>query len=556
MSRFILLTLFLVFFIQKNAVYGQKPILTDYAIEQIKGIPEEKQDSFYIVQGKYYYAFYTRESYRKSMECYLEALRLAIKYKHADVILKCYFHIGSVYDANNNIKQAVRYYTYYYEGVLKARPFNPQNILRATYNIAATYTKDKDTTNAFLYTLKMTEMINWVKDPVYHDQYCLLIAHNLILIGKQKEFLEYFSKISPNASFKDGELAYGRYYAECKSRYAFFKGDYDAVIPPILAELARTRDSVPLMSFLITSYANIGDYKSAYQTQVKTMDADYRSMDRNTYGDINYRLLEADNLLRQKKNAELIVEDERLKFRTSLLYASTLLMALGFAITFFLFRRYKIRNHLQDQESKLNKQHEEANHLLLKELHSGINESLEALYESLDVQFQTSGQTIDDLKREIKAGLNCIAISHGILEENDEISKVALQPFFEKLTRDTLEIFEVDPQQVILEIKASFFYMEVAKLIPLALALVELLKNTVRNNIHYDKQMELKISCKLIDGEYHFSYIENTSAVQDSDIAISVDTTLLHNFLKQIDAKVMIDDTTNNQTEVLVVFNK
>lgn len=558
MSRLLLLTLFLVFFMQESVTYGQKPILTDYAIEQIKEIPEERQDSFYIVQGKYYYAFYTRESYRKSMECYLEALRLAIKYKHPDVILNCYFHIGSVYDANNNIKQAVRYYTYYYEGVLKARPFNPQNILRATYNIAATYTKDKDTANAFLYTLKMTEMINWVKDPVYHDEYCLLIAHNLVLIGKQKEFLEYFSKISPDASFKDGELAYGRYYAECKSRYAFYRGDYSAVIPPVLKELEHTRDSVPLMNFLIISYANIGDYKSAYQAQVKTMDADSRSMDRNTYGDINYRLLEADNLLRQKKNAELIVEDERLKFRTSLLYASTLLMALGFAITFFLFRRYKIRNRLHDQEHKLNKRHEEANHFVLKELHSGFNESLEALYDSLDIQFQSSGQTTDDLKKDIKAGLNCIVISHDILEENDEISKVALQPFFERLTKDTLEIFEVKTQYVDVEIKASFYYMEVTKLIPLALAMVELLKNTVRTNLHYDRQTELKISCKLMDGEYHFSYIENTSSAQDSDsdIATHIDTVLLHNFLKQIDAKVMIDDTTNNQTEVLVVFSK
>jgi two-component sensor histidine kinase len=558
MSRLLLLTILLVFFFQINVIHGQKPILTEYAIEQIKEIPEEKQDSFYIVQGKYYYAFYTRESYRKSMECYLEALRLAIKYKHSKEILRCYFYIGSVFDANNNVKQAVRYYTMYYDGVLKERPFNADNILRATYNIASIYTKSEDTTNAYLYTLKMAEMVTWVKTPKFRNQYYLLIAHNFVMIGRHKEFLEYFNKIPANATFEDGELAYGRYFAESKSRQAFFNGDYNSVIPPVLYELSRTKDSVSLMNFLIGSYADIGDYKSAYQTQKKTMEADWRSMDRNTYGDINYRLLEADNLLRQKRNSELMIADEQLKFRTSLLYASTFLMALGFAITFFLFRRYKIRNKLKDQKSKLNKEHEEASHLLLAELHSGINESLEALYASLDVQFQTSGQSIDDIKKEIKAGINCIALSHSILQQNEEISRVPLQPFFEKLTRETLEIFDAEACQIKWEVKTSSYYMEVARLIPLALAAVELLKNTVRNNVNCEKQVDIIISCMLSDGEYHFNYIEHTSAEPDlsSGVITRIDTTLLHNFLKQIDAKVMIDDSIDGKSEVLVVFNK
>jgi len=557
MSRLLLLTILLVFFFQINVIHGQKPILTEYAIEQIKGIPEEKQDSFYIVQGKYYYAFYTRESYRKSMECYLEALRLAIKYKHQKEILSCYFYIGSVFDANNNVRQAVRYYTMYYEGVLKERPFNAQNILRATYNIASIYTKAQDTTNAYLYTLKMAEMVGWVKKSKDRNQYYLLIAHNFVLIGKQKEFFEYFNKIPANATFEDGELAYGRYFAESKSRYALYNGNYDAVIPPILFELSHTKDSISLMSFLVNSYAAIGDYKSAYQMQKRTMETDSRSMDRNTYGDINYRLLEADNLLKQKKNSELMVADEQLKFRTSLLYASTLLMALGFAITFFLFRRYKIRNRLKDQQSKLNKEHEVASNLLLSELHSGINESLEALYASLDIQFRTSGQSVEDIEKEIKAGIHCIALAHSILQQNEEINKVALQPFFEQLVKETLEIFDAADRHIKWEVKITSRYMEVGKLIPLALAMVELLKNSVRNNIHYGKQIEINISCRLSDGEHHFSYIEHTISEPDNetDVATRIDAALLHHFLKQIDAKVMIDDS-YGRNEVLIVFNK
>jgi hypothetical protein len=100
--------------------------------------------------------------------------------------------------------------------------------------------------------------------------------------------------------------------------------------------------------------------------------------------------------------------------------------------------------------------------------------------------------------------------------------------------------------------------MEVAKLIPLALAVVELLKNTVRNNGYTGKHTDVIISCKLSDGEYHFSYIESTFAESDleSGVITGIDITLLHNFLKQIAAKVMIDDSINNKNEVLVVFSK
>lgn len=99
--------------------------------------------------------------------------------------------------------------------------------------------------------------------------------------------------------------------------------------------------------------------------------------------------------------------------------------------------------------------------------------------------------------------------------------------------------------------------MEVSKLIPLALAVVELLKNTLRNNIHYGKHADVIISCKLSDEEYHFSYAEHTAEPDfDSDVITRIDTALLHNFLKQIDAKAMIDDSVTGKNEILIVFIK
>ena len=560
MVRILLLTFLLLSVFGWQPVHAQKSFLSDYALEQIQHIPEEKQDSFYLIQGKYFYAFYTRESYRKSMEYYLEALRLAIQYKHSELILKCYFGIGSVYDANNNMEQAIRYYKLYYDGILKERPFNPNNILRASYNIASTYAKAKDSVNAFHYTLKLAQMLDWIKDPVEHDQYCLLIAHIFADIGKQAEFIEYFNKISPTATFADGELAYGRLYAETKSRSALYRGKNDSVVQPILFELTRTRDSIPLLNLLITSYAAIGDYKKAYECQELMIDADRRSMDKTTYGDINYRLLEADNLLRQKKNSELQVTAQELRFKTSLLYSISFLLALGLAITWYLFRRYRIRSKMNDRENLLNKQHQEANHFLLKELHVSINGSLDEMSDSLDVLFQTLGHTPEELKKEIKAGIASISIAHSILEEHDEINQVALQPYFDRLIRQTFEIFEMEDAKVDWKINMLASQMDVIKLIPLAMAVVELLKNTIRNSFALSKYVTIEMNCRLMEGEYHFTYKEETQREHESYMAAGVitktDTKLLYDFLKQLDAKVLVNEEVVGRNELLIVFVK
>jgi len=559
MSRTILLALLLVFALPGKKLLAQKNFLSDYAQEQVKNIPEEKLDSFYIVQGKYYYAFYTRESYRKSMECYLEALRLAIHHQHSDNILKCYFGIGSVYDANNNLLQAIRYYKLYYDGVLKERPFNPRNILRASFNIASTYAKANDTLNALQYSLKMAEMLPWLKkDSAAYNQYCLLIAHNFIEIGKKEEFLEYFHKIRPGTTFEDGELALGRLYAEAKSKNALLLGRKDSVIPPILSELAHTRDSIPLLNLLITSYAAIGDYKSAYECQELMIDADQRSMDKNTYGDINYRLLEADNLLRQKKNSELQLNSEQLRFKTSLLYAAIFLLVIGLFVTWFMFRRYKIRNQVRDRETQLTRQHQEASQRLLRQLHYGINENLQSLNDSLDVQFHMLADAPDELKKEIRAGLNCIAISHTILEQQEGICQVALQPFFNQLVRQTLEIFEVETSRLDWKIDMPLSEMDVALLVPLALATVELLKNIIKNTLPATGHAAITLKCRLSEDEYHFTYQEYTPTSENEEgvaVITKMDTRLLHHFLLQIDAKVQIEDNRSGQ-EVLIVFLK
>lgn len=543
--------------------HGQRAFLSDYANEQLKNVPPERQDSFFLVQGGYYYAFYTRESYRRAMECYLEALRLAINLKHQDVIIKCYFGIGSVYDANNNLPQAIRYYKMNYEGVLKERPFKPINILRATYNIAATYSKAKDTQNAYHYSLKMGQMLNWIPDGEERENYRLLIAHTFAGIGKDDEFMEYFSKIPVDADFKDGELAYGRLFAETKSRYALQTGKRNEVIPPLLKELARTKDSIPLLNLLLKSYAALGDYKKAYECQQMLITADMQSMDRNTYGDINYRLLEADNLLKQRQNNELKVNEEELRFHSSILYAVSLLLALVLAVTVYRYRRFRTRNKYADLRSNLIQEHDEVNTLLMKELHHRVKNNLETISGMMEMQLNKPEADLYFSMREVQAKMHTLAIAHQMMYEQGELKDVDLQTYFEDMVDTTLQTLPASAKPIEQRINMHRNKLPLEKLVILALAVNEMVINSVKHVLPFADDCYIAMECRLIDGEMHFTYCDNgpgAASSQGADENVSTITgtgiRLIHKLARQMDAKILVEKENNGKVQYLLIFNK
>jgi two-component sensor histidine kinase len=542
---------------------GQRAFLSDYANEQLQNVPPDQQDSFFLVQGRYYYAFYTRESYRRAMECYLEALRLAINLKHQDIIIKCYFGIGSVYDANNNLPQAIRYYKMNYDGVLKERPFKPINILRATYNIAATYAKAKDTQNAYHYSLKMGQMLNWISDEKDRENYRLLIAHTFAGIGKNDEFMEYFSKIPASVEFKDGELAYGRLYAETKSRYALQTGKRGEVIAPLIKELARTKDSIPLLNLLLKSYAALGDYKKAYECQQMLITADMRSMDRSTYGDINYRLLEADNLLKQRQNNELKVNEEELRFHSSILYTVSLLLALVLAITVYLYRKFRTRNRFANQQSNLIQEHNEVNTLLMKELHHRVKNNLQTISSMMEMQLNKPETDLYFSMREVQAKMQTLAIAHQMMYEQSELKDVDLQTYFEDMVDMTLETLSVSAKPIEQRINMYGNKLPLEKLVILALAVNEMVINSVKHVLPYADDCYIAMECKLIDGEMHFTYSDNGPGItvgQETDETVSTITgtgiRLIHKLARQIDAKILVEKENNSKVQYLLIFNK
>jgi two-component sensor histidine kinase len=541
-----------------SAAQAQENLLTDYARAQQKGIPLEQQDSFFLAQARYYYAFYTRESYRKAMECYLEALRLAIQYKHTDNISQCYFGIGSIYDANNNLQQSIRYYQMYYEGVLRKRPFDPVNVLRATFNIAATYAKARDTANAYHYNLKMAQMLGWVKDSVRQSEYRLLIAHTFSVIGKDEEFAQYFAPIKDRTTFRDGELAYGRLYAEARSKYALQTGKRDEAIRPILQELAHTKDSIPLLNLLHRTYALLGNYKEAYECELLLVSADMRSMDKTTYGDINYRLLEADNLLQQRENMQLQLNEQTLHLKSSFLYVFSALLIAGLLASLFFYRRFRIRSRHTAEQNKLIRTHDETNTLLLKEIHHRVKNNLQIISSMAELQLNKPENDLYLSMREIQSKMRTMAIAHQMMYEGNEMNDVDMQAYFERMADMTMELLAVSGNPVQHSIRMHGNKLDLEKLVTLALAVNEMLINSIKHVLPCAGNCYIDMECRLIEGEFHFTYSDNGPDLPDSNIETITGTgiRLIHKLARQLDAKIRVDKDPSGKIEYLIIFSK
>ena len=536
--------------------YAQKPFLSEDANEQLKNLPIEQQDAYLLTQAKQYYAFYTRESYRRAMECYLEALRLAIKHNHPEIVNKCYFGIGAVYDANNNITQAIRYYKLHYQSTLKTRPFNAMAVLRATYNIAASYGKANDSINATYYALKMAEMVPWVNDSMQRAQYQLLIAQTFAVVGNDRDFVAHFNKIPSNIIFKDAELAYGRLYAEAKSHYAKIEGNTKEIITPLLKELQDTKDSIPLLNLVLKAYAGLGDYKNAYTYQQMLIEADQRSLDRNTYGDINYRLLEADNLLKQKLNDELQTNQINNRWKTYFLYTLCILLVIALGITFSLYRRYRVRMRHIDSQNKLIKEHDETNNLLMSEIHHRVKNNLQIISSMVEMQLNNPDADLYFSLQEIQTKMSAIAIAHQMMYEENELQDVNLQRYFEKLVKTSLDVLDVS-HRLTQHVHIQDLKLPLDKVITLGIIVNEMLINTVKHVLPCHSNCYISLSCKLIEGELRFSYSDNGPSEEGAitDGRKGMGMRLIEKLANQIDAELHIQKSEHGKIDYLLIFD-
>jgi hypothetical protein len=520
--------------------YGQKQFLSEYANEQIKSIPQQQQDSFYMIQGENYLAYKTNDGYKKAMECYLEALKLATEYHHTNTLLNCYDAISNIYAKNNNLQQALKYNKLHYEKTLKQLPFSSENLFLSCYKITDRYVQLKDTSKAHLYNLKMAEILNWINDAVIKDKYKLLIAYNNIRIGKRNEFLSQFEALQHNIIYKDEpNLHLGRIFAECKTYYTLLKTNNKNPIEPLLEELKTTTDSANILNSIVTIYEQQQQYKEAYTYLKLLLQKNENESYRSAQGNTNYRLREADILAQQKANNELKLSAEAYRYKNIVILCVAALFALLLVITLYYLIKGKHKKQTiidkQETEEAHLLQIQEERYQLYTQFKNWYNDIELVALKKIKVNALPGGSSAF-----IQIHLASIRIAQSLLAEQKDSDfnyNVPLQEYFEQLTDLYETVFRLPVDAMKLNIQMNHNHLNIAKLLMVSLVMNEIMINKIQELNDYDIDIiEINLNCSFYSNEYHFQldFTANNGSISNLNPMLTKD---LQKMLRNNDAK-------------------
>lgn len=554
--KVILLSLyFCLFFIGANA---QEVFFSDSVNKELRKIPASEQDSFYYEQGKYFYAFHTRQSYHQAMECYLQSLKLALRYDHQSMILKGYFGIGSVYDANNNIDNAVKYYKLHYEKVLKLYPNDHARIIRALYNLASIYAKGHENASSYIYIKKMEEELPHLNDAKANARYHLLITHSLGLLGESGDFYKYYNSLPVQHVYRDSDLAYGRVFAETRSMFFAYENRSPEAMNALLEELKGTNDSIPILITIIKLLADNQDYEQAYKYQVLMNDVNRRTLDQALYADINYRLLEADNLLKERDNKKLMEKEQQLNTRSAILYFVTFLLAAALLLTYFGFKKIKKHHILTKEQNVQIKKQNATNELMLKEIHHRVKNNLQIISSLIELELTKPSSLHYFSMQEIQIKMRSIALAHQMMYEDRDFAHIDLQAYVENMIGITVEVLGVPKHAIHTQIKMNDKKLNLDKSIPLALALNEMMINTIKHALPHKNPCTITIGCTQQNDKLTILYADNGPGLPFQDLTKAKGTgiRLLRKLAQQMQASISVTNTLDNQMQYTLIFDR
>ena len=354
--------------------FAQIPaFLPDSVKKSLAHIPESLHDSVYLDIGNAYYSTFTDVGYSRALTCFNEAIRLSEKYQHHAKNIDALYGIGTVYDAlGDDYAKALFYYQKAFD--LHVRSTKNVPYLWA-FNLSYTYNKLGDSLNSTRYIQVVqdsfrkyypSDMYGWHLGQIL-TAYIHLQNHNI------KGFMREFAKVDTTKAYKDRRFPYGRYFAVCRWRYAYEKGDYRQAIESMTFELANnTTDSAYLLPFLTDAYAKNGDYKAAYYWASQLTDVNKRHLKADAQKDLTVNLLKTDSYIREKER-QLLATERRY------LWGSLFLLALGASIAAYFWydnRRDKMELAKRNTEKEL----------LLNEVHHRVKNNLQLLYSLAQLQ--------------------------------------------------------------------------------------------------------------------------------------------------------------------------
>lgn len=363
-------------------------------------------------------------------------------------------------------------------------------ITQDTYDLAFTYTSigdayyeaGKDLTNARINLLKANELFQ-----VSSNQFVL--SKNYLFLGE--------------VELEDGNPKSAVTYLE--------KG------LKVLEGTDREDIRLDLLETLQQAYAELGMTSKAYEYLLA-----HKSLNKELYAKDKVEYLEEMQTKYDTEQKEKRIEiqnlqlDQQQKDKRNLRIILSLLLAGLVSSVLFIWNTIRSKNLISEQKTIIEKSLSEKE-ILLKEIHHRVKNNLQVISSILTLQGRYSNDPL--IEGAIKKGkdrVRSMALIHENLYKKDNLAGINMNEYLNKLFKSLFNSYNISGDQIQLELDIQNIHLDVDTVVPIGLAVNELITNALKYAFPDNRNGVIKVSLLEKDKELILTVQDNGVGMQNS----------------------------------------
>ncbi len=273
-------------------------------------------------------------------------------------------------------------------------------------------------------------------------------------------------------------------------------------------QLEQEKESANLLAQL---YARRGRYDQAYHYHVQYT----RLKDSLFTAEQDAKMVETLTKYESEKKEQQIalLDTEKALAEERLSTTRNRIIGLGTSlvlVTGFLFWLFRLNRNLKEAISDKN--------VLLKEIHHRVKNNLQVISALLTLQSNyVKDEVAVDALREGQDRVESMALIHKNLYQHDNLKGVNARDYIERLTDHLISSYQLQDQDVQLNLDIQDLMIDVDTMIPLGLIINELISNSLKHAFRDDKQGIISIALRESDGLLKLSVADNGQGTNMSE---------------------------------------
>ncbi|MFY8021267.1 MAG: sensor histidine kinase [Bacteroidia bacterium] len=210
-------------------------------------------------------------------------------------------------------------------------------------------------------------------------------------------------------------------------------------------------------------------------------------------------------------------------------------------ITFILYRAYL----LNKRSTAIIKAQNDEKTILIKEIHHRVKNNLSVISGILDLQKRSiKDEKMLDVFKDAKSRINSMALVHINLYEQEDLTTINSQVYFENLYKTVNSAYKMNDKQINSVIQCEGVNINIDTIIPLALITNELLTNSFKYAFEGKQHGTIRISLKNTGAGFLMDYSDDGMGVHhqtNSEKHEGLGTMLISGLIKQLDGTMTMN---------------